>query len=204
MIPPLLFAITLHEFAHARAALWRGDPTAYMAGRLTLNPASHLDMMGSIVFIVTMFSGFPIGWAKPVPVSFHNLRNPKQDMIIVAAAGPLANLALGIVSALLLRLLLMGPHVALMVPVAKMLALSLGINGVLLVFNLLPIYPLDGSRILTGFLPYPYAEQYERYAMYGPIVLIFLVATGVLGVVMRPVLNLIHGLLAIVAIGGYG
>jgi len=158
-LPAILLAITVHEYAHGRAALSLGDPTARINGRLTLNPLSHLDVMG---FICLVLAGF--GWAKPVPVNPYYFRNPRQGMMVSSVAGPLANLATAVVCGLLLRGLDGGGLVA------ELLALGLFYNVALALFNLLPVHPLDGSHVLKGLLPSQMAlllSRYDRGLMYG-------------------------------------
>jgi Zn-dependent protease len=175
LAPPILVALTFHEFAHGYVALRFGDPTAKMAGRLTLNPLSHLDPIGTIMLFVVHF-----GWAKPVPVDPRYFRNPKQDMLWVALAGPGANMVLALISGILLSILgrgsLFGSHNMLLI----MLQYSLFINLALAVFNMLPIPPLDGSKVLRGLLPYQYQHIADQMEMYGPWALMGLIMMGMM------------------------
>ncbi|MGA7827338.1 MAG: site-2 protease family protein [Geobacteraceae bacterium] len=189
MLVPALFAITCHEVSHGYVAYKLGDNTARSLGRLTLNPLKHLDIFGTImVFIVG------IGWAKPVPVDFGRLRNPKRDMIWVAAAGPVTNFLLALASALALRGLAMlnleVPGFSILEPVSLMLAFSLYINLLLGLFNLIPVPPLDGGRVLVGILPYKMAASYSRIEPYGMIIIIVLVFfTNVFNYIIAPLLD---------------
>lgn len=200
MLVPGLLAITCHEVSHGYIA-WRfGDPTARMLGRLTLNPLKHLDIIGTLMIF---FIG--IGWAKPVPVVFENLHNPKRDMIWVAAAGPVTNLILATISALILRgLVTIGnpasfPSSAAMFlePVVLMLAFSVYINLLLAIFNMIPVPPLDGGRVLVGLLPYRQAAAWSKIEPYGMLIIIGLVFfTNVFSHVISPFLHLGVNLLA--------
>jgi len=200
MLVPGLLAITCHEVSHGYIA-WRfGDPTARMLGRLTLNPLKHLDIVGTLMIF---FIG--IGWAKPVPVVFENLRNPKRDMIWVAAAGPVTNLLLATLSALFLRgVVAIGnpatsssPATMVLEPVVLMLAFSVYINLLLAIFNMIPVPPLDGGRVLVGLLPYRQAAAWSRIEPYGMVIIIVLVFfTNIFSYFISPLLNLGVQLLA--------
>jgi Zn-dependent protease len=178
MLVPALMAITCHEVSHGFVADKLGDKTARYMGRLTLNPLKHLDIIGTLmVFIIG------IGWAKPVPVNFNNLRHPKRDMIWVAAAGPITNVILATLSALALRGLvavsesLPASHMVGMFiePVALMLAFSLYINLILAIFNLIPVPPLDGGRVAVGVLPYRLSMALARVEPYGMVIILALI-----------------------------
>lgn len=200
MLVPGVLAIVCHEVSHGYVA-WRfGDPTARMQGRLTLNPLKHVDIIGTLMIF---FIG--IGWAKPVPVLSENLRNPKRDMIWVAAAGPITNIILATVSAFLLRgLVTLGnlvetgsPLAMLVEPVVLMLAFSVYINLLLAIFNMIPVPPLDGGRVLVGLLPYRQAVAWSRIEPYGMIIIIVLVFfTNTFSYIISPVLKMGVQLLA--------
>ncbi|WP_368430705.1 site-2 protease family protein [uncultured Parasutterella sp.] len=193
---PLIFAITIHETAHGYVARMCGDPTAYMLGRLTLNPIKHIDPVGTILVpgallimsAVTGMSGIIFGWAKPVPINFRNLRNPKTDMIWVAAAGPGANLVQAVIWAIILKILfIVGIDSDFL---AQMCLAGVSCNIVLMALNLIPIPPLDGGRIVTGLLPPGMAWQYSRIEPYGMYILFALILTGTLSFFMRPFMHL--------------
>lgn len=194
---PVLFGITLHEAAHGYVARMLGDPTAYLAGRISLNPIRHIDPIGTIaVPLILLFStkllggaGLLFGWAKPVPVDWSRLRNPKRDMLWVALAGPASNLFMAVVWALSLRLLIesgAGPGDFW----ASMAIAGIQINLVLMALNLLPLPPLDGGRIVFSLLPNRMARQFSRIEPYGIIILLILMLTGVLWVFLQPLLML--------------
>lgn len=178
LAPPILLALTFHEYAHAYTANRYGDDTAKRLGRLSLNPLRHLDPLGTIMIFLVHF-----GWAKPVPVNPSRLKNYKKDMLWISAAGPLANMVLALASGLLLRGLnamvgTAGPPTTLMVTVIGMAYLSVQINLALAIFNILPIAPLDGSKILSGLLPAEYEPMIAYLERYGPFILIGLIIFG--------------------------
>ena len=188
---PLIFAVTVHEAAHGWVADRLGDPTARKLGRITFNPIPHIDPVGTIVVPLLMlsFTGFLIGWAKPVPVSVRQLRSPKRDMAIVAAAGPAVNL----IMALLWTAILLATHhlmhsmQAVALPLLLMSVAGVFVNLVLMAINLLPVPPLDGGRVVTGLLPMALARVYARIEPFGMIILILLLISGVVGMVLAPV-----------------
>ncbi len=188
---PVIFAITLHEAAHGFAARHFGDGTAYMLGRISLNPLRHIDPLGTIVVpLLTLFlGGILFGWAKPVPVNFNNLRNPRRDMLWVAAAGPAANLAMALGWALVMKLATLMPDSAFALPMALMGKAGVTINVILLVLNLLPLPPLDGGRIVTSLLPPPLAWRFAGLERYGFIILIALLFFGVLNTILWPLVR---------------
>ena len=197
---PGIFAITLHEAAHGYAARHFGDPTAYQAGRITLNPIRHVDLMGTIVIPVLLLivsqGKYAFGWAKPVPVDFGRLRNPKRDMLWVAAAGPGANLLMAVLWAFVVKAILAVPPNYFTEPVVLMARGGIVVNAVLLVLNLLPLPPLDGGRIAVSLLPQSLAYRFARVEPFGLIILLVLMLLGVLGSVMWPFISGFIGLLA--------
>jgi len=184
---PVLFAITLHEAAHGYVARHFGDMTAYAAGRVSLNPLRHIDLVGTIIvpLVSLLLADILFGWAKPVPVNFANLRRPKQDMLWVAAAGPLSNLAMALLWAFVFKL---GSGLALSNPGATWLILvgacGIFVNVIFMVLNLLPLPPLDGGRIAVSLLPNRAAFKFAQLERYGLIILIALLATHVLDAVL--------------------
>ncbi len=172
-MPAILFALTFHEYAHAWAAWKLGDPTARSMGRLSLNPLVHLDPAGTIMLVITVMSGFGIGWAKPVPVDPRYLRNPRKDMLWIALAGPASNIILAFILVGVLTHMPSGD--ALTETLRRMLRYGIIINLALAFFNMLPVPPLDGSRVLKGLLPAAQAQRYGQLEMYGPILLIGLI-----------------------------
>jgi len=199
---PGIFAITLHEAAHGYAARHFGDLTAYQAGRITLNPIRHIDPMGTIVIpiliLIASQGKFAFGWAKPVPVDFGRLRNPKRDMLWVAAAGPVSNLLMAILWAFVMKAMQGVPPNYFTEPVLLMARGGIIINAVLMVLNLFPLPPLDGGRIAVSLLPHRLAYGFARIEPYGMIILLVLMFLGVLGTVMMPIVNAFIATLAAV------
>jgi Zn-dependent protease len=195
---PVIFAITLHEAAHGYVARHFGDPTAYMLGRVTLNPVKHIDPIGTIALPVLLMlvssGGMLFGYAKPVPVNFSQLRNPKADMLWVAAAGPAANLFMLICWALLFKFAIMNGGGEYAGPLALIAKAGIVINASLMVLNLLPILPLDGGRIAVSLLPMSLARPYAQLENYGMFIVMGLLVTGILGRVMEPLMNFVLGL----------
>ena len=199
---PAVLAITLHEAAHGYAAKRLGDLTAYQEGRITLNPIKHIDLIGTLVVpaVLLLATGGKIafGWAKPVPVNFSALRNPKRDMLWVAAAGPGANLAMAIGWALLFKLALTAPENYFSSPLLEMSKGGILINLVLMVLNLIPVPPLDGGRIAISALPNAMAYNLAKLEPYGLLIIMLLMASGVLSSFMYPILGSIIGMLSFV------
>jgi len=190
---PILFAVTVHEAAHGLAAKHLGDPTAERLGRLTLNPVRHIDPLGTIAVPVLLLltTGFVFGWAKPVPVTWENLRRPNRDMALVAAAGPAANLLMAVlwVFVFYLGYSMIDSMSMIGYPLALMGSAGVTINLVLMVLNLLPIPPLDGSRVVSAALPGPLAWKFNQIERYGFLILLALLITGVLGRILLPVVD---------------
>ena len=192
---PIIFAITVHEASHGYAAKYFGDLTAERLGRITLNPLKHIDPLGTILLpaITLMVGGVLFGWAKPVPVNFGNLRNPKKDMLWVAAAGPASNLVMAIMWGMLLGYVQRGLQAGNFSTSAyffvEMAYVGITINIVLMVLNLLPMPPLDGGRIAVSLLPNNLAFQLSKIEKYGFIILIALMFAGVLGKILSPFIS---------------
>lgn len=171
LVPAILVAVTCHEYAHGYLAFRFGDPTARDAGRLTLNPISHLDPIGTLMFILVRF-----GWAKPVPVDPRYFRNPRREMLWVALAGPGANMAVALVAGVALSgLVAIGASSTLPASALNLLLITLQINLALAVFNLIPIPPLDGSKMLRGILPHQYDPFLDNLERFGPMILLGLI-----------------------------
>ena len=190
-IIPVLLAITVHEAAHGYAAKHFGDKTAYYLGRITLNPIKHIDPLGTVVIpgiLLLLSAPFLFGWAKPVPVNFSNLNNPKKDMMWVALAGPASNLVMAIIWAIILGLFKSsGTSYALFV--IGMAQVGIMINLVLMLLNLLPIPPLDGGRMAVSLLPSPWSYKLASIERYGMFILIFLIVSGLLSAILLPLLR---------------
>jgi Zn-dependent protease len=193
---PIVLAITVHEAAHGYVARMFGDSTAWMLGRVTLNPLKHIDPIGTVLVpLATLFlGGILFGWARPVPVNFNNLRNPKRDMFWVAAAGPGSNFVMALGWAIVFGLAAGGGPLA-STGLQYMSIVGVGINVALMVLNLLPILPLDGGRIAVSLLPHSLAVPYARTERFGFFIVIALIVTGVLGVVIGPLGNVVTGVL---------
>lgn len=196
-LPPILFAITIHEVAHGWMAYKLGDPTAHLAGRLTLNPIKHLDLLGTLVFFLTQ----AIGWAKPVPIDPRYFKHPRRDMMLVAIAGPGSNLLAATIAAFFIRFI--GPLLMISLPSLNSIweplfymgLLAIQLNIALAIFNLIPIPPLDGSKIILGLLPYRLAIQYQRLEPFGFILLLVLIFTGSIERFFLPIVKLLNAFL---------
>ncbi len=194
-LPILFFSIILHEYAHGYIACRNGDDTALVLGRLTFNPLKHIDFVGSIMVpLFCLIMHWPLfGWAKPVPVNPYNLNNIRNDMAKVAFAGPASNLILVLISALALKLTVMFmPNFALLIQV---FVYSIMINLLLALFNLMPIPPLDGSKIVARFLPAQTANKYMRFERYGMLIVIALILTGIFSKIIVPIFYFIFNLI---------
>ena len=199
-IPAVLIAITAHEYAHGLVAYYYGDPTAKLAGRLTLNPLAHLDPVGTLMLLL-----FRIGWAKPVPINHHNLNNPKADMIKISLAGPMSNVLLAFLFSLLLKVniwifrnILFNSHFWFRLAQGWFGLLHMGIfiNIALAFFNLIPIPPLDGHHILAGLLPDHLARKYDKINQtYGMLIILFLFVSGIISKIVLPVVDYIYRIL---------
>jgi Zn-dependent protease len=200
-IPVLFFSVIFHEFAHGYTAYRHGDDTAYLSGRLTLNPLPHIDPVGTIILpAACMLMHFPaIGWAKPVPVNPYRLHSPRADMALVAFSGPLSNMLLIVVSMIGLKIVSFGfLGAALSDPLAIIFVSAIQINLLLAVFNLIPIFPLDGSQIALGLLKGNALEIYEKHLPYGMYIIMGLVFTGAVQYILAPVLHLAMLLMALI------
>ena len=198
---PVVLAITLHEAAHGYVARHFGDPTAWQMGRVTLNPLKHIDPLGTIVMplLVLLLSGgkFVFGYAKPVPVDFGRLKNPKRDMLWVAAAGPAVNFLMALVWAMLWKLAVMMPEGGYAFALFKMSQYGVVTNVVLMVLNLLPLPPLDGGRIAVSLLPMRQALAFSQLERWGFPILLVLMFTGVLGKILNPLVDVVIGIIGL-------
>jgi len=201
---PVIFAITLHEAAHGYVAKHFGDLTAYAQGRVSLNPLRHIDMTGTIIVPLALLllsklfggGGILFGWAKPVPVNFSGLRHPKRDMLWVAAAGPGANFLMALFWALVLKFAASIPENAYALPMGLMGKAGIQINVVLMVLNLLPVPPLDGGRIAVSLLPHALSYRFSRIEPYGMVILLLLLFSGMLGIILWPLVNTVMQLIS--------
>ncbi|HET9122080.1 MAG TPA: site-2 protease family protein [Acidiferrobacteraceae bacterium] len=193
---PILFAVTVHEVAHGWVAKRLGDPTAQRLGRLTLNPLRHIDPVGTVAVPLLLFltTGFVFGWAKPVPVTWDNLRHPRRDMALVALAGPGANLLMAVLWAAVERSAQALPAGAswAAVPLYYMGLSGIAVNAVLMVLNLLPVPPLDGGRVVAGLLPGRLSWQFSRIEPFGLLILGMLMLSGLLGRWLWPLVDLVQ------------
>ena len=201
---PVLFAITLHEAAHGYVARYFGDMTAAAAGRISLNPLRHIDLVGTVIvpLATLLLTSYMFGWAKPVPVNFGNLRHPKRDMLWVAAAGPFSNLFMALIWALLLKI---GSGLAESNPAAIWLVFAgtagIFVNVIFFVLNLLPLPPLDGGRIAVSLLPQRLAWKFAQIERFGFVILLALLFTGVLGIILSPLIS--YSIVGIGALAGF-
>ena len=199
LLTVIFFAISVsvHEFFHAYVADKLGDSTARLSGRLTLNPIAHADLFGTILiplFLLMSGTRFLFGWAKPVPVNFLNLQNPKKDMIKIAIAGPISNIVMGLIAFIIMKFV---PDNYILYSV---LFGAVYLNIALAIFNMIPVFPLDGSKILAGLLPYHLEYKYMQYEKYGSIILLIMVMTGVTGWILQlfaPVILIAYTLLTV-------
>jgi Zn-dependent protease len=198
---PILIAITFHEVAHGYVAFRLGDPTAKLLGRLTLNPLAHIDIFGTIIMPIMLFvlteGRFVFGYAKPVPINPMNFKNPRKGMALSAIAGPLTNIALALASVLLLKLVIapiagLSPDTVketFMKPLLMIFSASVIVNVVLATFNMIPIPPLDGGRVLTGLLPSRQAMSFSKIEPFGFIIVLVLIYTGIANLFIMPVIT---------------
>lgn len=196
---PLLFAITAHEAAHGWVASLLGDKTALMLGRVTFNPFRHLDPVGTVLvpIVTLLLSGFVFGWAKPVPVDWRNLHQPRRDMALVALAGPGANLVMALFWGLVVKIaVFIGPSSDwLSLPLTLMGAVGVLVNLLLMVLNLVPLLPLDGGRVLSSLLPPAWSARFSRLEPFGLVILVLLIVFGFLGSVIVPVVDVLMRLI---------
>lgn len=197
----LILAVTIHEFSHAKAADHLGDPTPRLAGRLTLNPVAHLDPLGSLLFVIAGF-----GWGKPVPFDPFNLKNPKKDAALISFAGPFSNVVMAIATSLILRIIYNLPFFFLGSFLENILILFIRFNVLLAVFNLIPVHPLDGFKVVAGLLPKKYYHDWLDLQRYGMIFLLFLIlpffGSSPIIAIINPITNLLLSFLLPAGTGG--
>ena len=200
-VPVLFFSVIVHEFAHGFTAYRKGDDTAYLSGRLTLNPLPHIDLVGTVIIpIVCLMSSFPvIGWAKPVPVNPYRMGSPRRDMALVALSGPVSNITLAAIAVLLFKAASLS-NTEVFLTLQGVFGFAVMINLMLAVFNLIPIYPLDGSNIMLGWLSGRWLENYEKHMPYGMYIILGLVLTGLMRYIVAPPLAAARWLLAVMGI----
>ena len=203
----VLFAITVHEASHGLAALKMGDPTAYQLGRISLNPISHIDPIGTILLplMLIIMGAPPFGWAKPVPVNPLNLKNPRKDNLIISIAGPASNISVAVIAFIVLKILMNlnpslfyssgGGFSNLLSPLITIVYYTIVINVILAFFNLIPIPPLDGSGVVMGLISEEAAQKYEQIRPYGFFILILLIMTGFIGRILGVVLRIVNSLI---------
>lgn len=208
-VPPILLAITLHEIAHGWVALLLGDETAWLQGRLSLNPLKHVDPVGTLLVpaLLYLLGGVILGWARPVPVNYRRLRQPRRDVALVALAGPLANLLMAVCWAMLMGVAAMtwaGGFRWLGMPLFYMAHVGVLINVVLALLNLLPVPPLDGSKILASLLPQRGAMALARLEPYGMLIMLLLLMSGALGMILGPAVSWLQQFLHEMVFGIFG
>ncbi len=195
----LIFSVILHEISHGYVADHLGDPTARLSGRLTLNPLPHIDLFGSIIlplFLILSHAGFLFGWAKPVPFDPFNLKNPRRDAALISVAGPITNLLIAVISSIVLRLFILFNLPVFITIGSFILVPAIQLNIMLAVFNLLPIAPLDGFKIIGGILPQEQSRQWYGLERYGIIfLLLLLINSAMLNTILGPVINFLLNLL---------
>lgn len=187
----LIPSVSLHELFHGWTAYRLGDPTAKLMGRLTLNPIAHIDPIGTLLlpFLMFLFTGFVFGYAKPVPINPANLHDPKRDMILIGLSGPLANFLLALAFSLMIKAGLLTGLLTNLSVIYLLLRFGIIINLILAIFNLIPIPPLDGSRVLIGILPHHLAVSYSKLEPYGFLIIVGLLYLGIIGKIIFPVIN---------------
>lgn len=199
-ILPILFAVTFHEAAHGYVAHKLGDDTAYMLGRISANPLKHIDLIGTIIvpLLLLVSTGFVFGWAKPVPVNQNRLRNPKRDFALVALAGPTSNFLMAVFWIAILKIAFMLPRSETLLPLVYMCQAGVSINLVLMVLNLIPIPPLDGSRFVSYLLPRPWDLYFDKVTPFGFLIILALIMSGILSKIMSPAITFLQQFLLMI------